>query len=132
MMRVMALTLAAGLAALLTGCSGEGPESTLDAVYTAEQAQRGARLFDQHCARCHSREEFSGRMFDTIWTGQSLHPLFDRIATTMPMDQPGSLGNDQVTALLAHLLALNDMPSGNDGLIADREWLASIRIELPE
>ncbi|MGM0634052.1 MAG: c-type cytochrome [Pseudomonadota bacterium] len=117
------------LTAVLTGCSDGAPDSTLDGLYTSEQAQRGEALYAQHCARCHSNQEFSGRLFDTVWSGQSLYALYDRIATTMPMDQPGSLGNAQVTALTAHILSLNGMPAGDGELIGDRDWLSEIRIE---
>lgn len=117
------------LTVVLAGCSDGTPDSTLDPLYTAEQAQRGEALYAQHCARCHSSQEFSGRLFDTVWNGQPLYVLYDRIATTMPMDQPGSLGSRQVSALTAHILMLNGMPSGDSELIGDRDWLSAIRIE---
>lgn len=117
------------LAAALTGCSEGVPDSTLDGLYTTAQAQRGEALYTQHCARCHSRQEFSGRLFDTVWSGQSLYALYNRIATTMPMDQPGSLGTSQVSALTAHILALNGMPAGDSELIGKEDWLSAIHIE---
>jgi S-disulfanyl-L-cysteine oxidoreductase SoxD len=113
-------------------CSDGAPKTTLDGLYTPEQAQRGEALYSQHCARCHSRQEFAGRLFDTVWSGQPLYALYHRIATTMPMDQPGSLGSNQVAALTAHILALNGMPSGEREIGADRDWLSSIRIEVPD
>lgn len=120
------------LAIVLAGCSGGPPDSTLDGLYTTEQAQRGEALYAQHCARCHSRQEFSGRLFDSVWSGQSLYALYNRIATTMPMDQPGSLGTSQVSALTAHILALNGMPPGDREIIGEEDWLAPILIETIE
>lgn len=117
---------------LLAACTEQAPESTLDGIYTTDQAERGAGLFTQHCARCHSIQEFSGRMFDTVWSGTPASALYLRIANTMPMDQPGSLGTSQVTALMAHIFAENNMPAGNAALEGDLEWLTSIRIAQPE
>ena len=124
---------AAGVAlALLAGCGEQPPETTMDGIYTAAQAERGAGLFEQHCARCHSLREFSGPMFDTVWTGTPAAALYLRIANTMPMDQPGSLGTEQVSALVAHIFAANGMPAGEAPLPGDPEWLAGIRIARPE
>lgn len=117
--------------ALLVACAEPEPESTLDGIYTASQAQRGEALYEQHCSRCHSISEFSGRMFATVWSGTPAAALYLRIANTMPMDQPGSLGSDQVTALMAHIFAVNEMPEGGNELEGDLEWLRDIRITQP-
>ncbi|MEX2469961.1 MAG: cytochrome c [Pseudohongiellaceae bacterium] len=117
---------------LLAGCGQQAPESTMDGIYTATQAQRGDALYAQHCARCHSIQEFNGRLFATVWSGVPAAALYQRIANTMPMDQPGSLGTSQVTALMAHLFAINDMPAGETPLAGDLEWLTGISIRLPE
>lgn len=113
---------------LLAACMEQSPETTDDGIFTAAQAQRGEGLFDQHCARCHSIEEFTGRAFNTIWAGTPAAALYLRIANTMPMDQPGSLGTEQSTALMAHILASNGMPAGEKPLAGDLEWLSSILI----
>jgi mono/diheme cytochrome c family protein len=116
------------LMGLLSGCAEQLPESTADGIFTAAQAQRGAGLFDQHCARCHSIQEFTGRTFNTVWAGTPVSALYLRIANTMPMDQPGSLGTDQTTALMAHILDSNGMPAGSTPLPGDLEWLTSITV----
>ncbi|MCG8414315.1 MAG: hypothetical protein MI746_08865 [Pseudomonadales bacterium] len=113
---------------LLVACSEQAPESTLDGIFTAEQAQRGEGLFNQHCTRCHSIQEFTGRSFDAVWTGTPAAALYLRIANTMPLDQPGSLGNSQATALFAHILSENGMPAGESPLEADLEFMAGILI----
>lgn len=116
-------------AALLANCSQETiPDSTLGQIYTIEQAQQGENLFDSLCARCHSISEFSGRSFDTIWVGTPLSALYVRIANTMPLDQPGSLSNNQALALTSHILASNGMPPGNKPLKADLDWLTDILV----
>lgn len=116
---------------LLVACAEKPPETTLDGIFTAEQAQRGEGLFNQHCTRCHSIQEFTGRSFETIWVGTPTAALYLRIANTMPLDQPGSLGTVQSTALLAHILQENGMPAGETPLEADLEFLTSILISPP-
>jgi quinoprotein glucose dehydrogenase len=113
---------------LLTSCAEQVPETSMDGIYTAEQAQRGAGLFDSLCARCHSMQEFSGRSFDTIWAGVPAVALYVRIANTMPLDQPGSLGIPQVTALMAHIFDSNGMPVGNTALEGDMDFMSSITL----
>jgi S-disulfanyl-L-cysteine oxidoreductase SoxD len=124
------VVFALGLA-LLASCGEKAPGTTLDGIFTAEQAQRGEGLYATHCARCHSIQEFTGRMFTTLWSGVPASALYLRIANTMPMDQPGSLGTVQATALMAHILNSNGMPAGDTPLAADLEWMTSITITLP-
>ena len=66
--------------------------------------------------------------FNTVWAGTPASALYLRIANTMPMDQPGSLGTEQTTALLAHILDSNGMPSGNQPLPGDLPWLTGIQM----
>lgn len=122
--RLSILAIAAGL----SHCAEQPPQTSADGIFTAAQADRGAGLFDQHCARCHSIQEFTGPAFNTVWAGTPASALFLRIANTMPMDQPGSLGTEQTTALLAHILDSNGMPSGNQPLSGDLPWLTGIQM----
>ena len=116
---------------LLASCGEQAPESTLDGIYTAAQAERGEGLFTTHCQRCHSIQEFSGRMFSAVWAEVPASALYYRIASTMPMDQPGSLGNTEVTALMAHIFDANGMPAGSSPLEADLEWMNTIPMRQP-
>ncbi len=117
---------------LLASCAEQDPTSTLDGIFTADQASRGEGLFNTHCVRCHSIQEFSGPAYDTIWAGVPLSALYIRIANTMPLDQPGSLGTTEATAITAHILAENGMPSGNAELGGDVEWLTGISLAARE
>ena len=116
---------------LLVSCAEQVPETSMDGIYTAEQAERGAGLFDSLCARCHSMQEFAGRSFDAIWAGVPAAALYSRIASTMPLDQPGSLGLPQVTALMAHIFDSNGMPAGNTPLEGDMDFMMSITLTRP-
>jgi S-disulfanyl-L-cysteine oxidoreductase SoxD len=123
---VFALTLI-----LLASCTEQIPETSMDGIYTAQQADRGAGLFTSLCERCHSVQEFTGRSFDAIWTGVPAAALFVRIANTMPLDQPGSLSLPQVTALMAHIFDENEMPAGNTALDGDMDFMMSITLSRP-
>jgi hypothetical protein len=125
-------TVIAAVLILLANCAEKIPETSMDGIYTAGQAERGAGLFTSLCERCHSIQEFSGRSFDAIWAGVPAAALYARIANTMPLDQPGSLGLPQVTALMAHIFAMNKMPTGNSPLVADIDWLMGITMARPD
>lgn len=122
------IVIAALLGLFISACSERQPETTLDGVFTAQQAARGESLFNTHCVRCHSIQEFSGPAYATIWEGSPLVALYTRIANTMPLDQPGSLGTTEATAITAHILAANGMPSGDSPLQGDMEWLSGITL----
>jgi mono/diheme cytochrome c family protein len=114
--------------ALLAACSDPAPSSSGDGIFTAEQAERGEGLFNTHCVRCHSIQEFRGPAWDSIWAGGPLSALYVRIANTMPLDQPGSLGSTEATAITAHILAANGMPSGNNALSGNLQWMTGISL----
>lgn len=116
---------------LLAACTEQVPETSMDGIYTAEQAERGAGLFTSLCERCHSVQEFTGRSFDAIWAGVPAAALFARIANTMPLDQPGSMSLPQVTALMAHIFNENEMPAGDVPLDGDMDFMMSITLERP-
>lgn len=120
------------LVLLLVSCSESVPETSMDGIYTASQAQRGEGLFESLCARCHSVQEFSGRAFDAIWAGVPAAALYARIANTMPLDQPGSLSIPQVTALMAHIFDENGMPAGEAPLEGDMDFMMAITLARPQ
>jgi len=108
--------------------------SIWDGVYTEDQAARGNTGFTAHCASCHGADmggtgeapALSGPRFLSDFDGLSLGDLFDRIRTTMPQDNPGSLTRDQVADILAFLLKANTLPSGSKELDRRSEYLKPI------
>ena len=105
-----------------------------DGIYTEAQATRGSEDFAAHCARCHGADlggtgeapALSGPKFLSDFDGLSLGDLFDRIRTTMPQDNPGSLTRDQVADILAYLLKANALPAGTKELDRRSEYLKAI------
>ena len=113
------------------------PRSAWDGVYTTEQAGRGARLADQHCIACHGDRltggelapALTGEVFTATWDGVMLSDLFDRIRTTMPLDNPGTLSRQQSVELLAYVLSIGKFPAGDAPLVTDAGVLGQIKFQ---
>jgi len=125
------------VAALLMGIAGNAQAQTAsiwDGVYTDAQSDRGATVFTGHCASCHGANlggtgeapALAGPQFLSDFDSLSLGDLFDRIRTTMPQDNPGSLSRDAYADILAFLLKANSMPAGTKELDRRSEYLKAI------
>jgi mono/diheme cytochrome c family protein len=97
------------------------------AVFTAEQATRGQRVFTTVCAVCHGRSEFTGPIFALTWMADPVGHLFQHISTAMPQDRPGSLSAEEYAAIVAYMLQLNGRTAGERELPADAELLGRMR-----
>jgi quinoprotein glucose dehydrogenase len=129
-----------GLAALgLAAAShAQAPSrSVLDGVYSEAQAGRGKALYEGRCAMCHgmglegadSAPPLSGDRFTSNWKGQPVAALTTRTRTTMPLDNPGSLGAAQVADITAYLFKSNQFPAGAAELPTDAQAQQQIRID---
>jgi quinoprotein glucose dehydrogenase len=93
-------------------------------IYTSAQATQGAAFYADHCASCHgasmSGEDMTpaltGATFTSNWVGKPLSDLSERIRTSMPMDNPGSLGLSDTTLLLSAILQANGYAAGKTDL----------------
>jgi len=104
----------------------EGTKTVADGVYTDAQAARGAAAYDESCAGCHRADLGAGtgpalkeQRFAQQFGDKDLHALFSRVATTMPRNAPGSLGDSMSLDIVAHLLKENGFPAGSQELAAD-------------
>jgi mono/diheme cytochrome c family protein len=130
--RVRASRLLHVLVAAAAGCaSGDpappapaepAPEPAL-ANFTAEQADRGQRVFTTVCSVCHGRNEFTGPIFSLTWRVEPVGHLFEHISTTMPQDAPGSLTAEEYASIVAYMLRLNGRQPGNVELPTDADAL---------
>jgi len=112
---VLALLLAA-YSAPASAQMGE-IRSTLDGVYTGEQADLGEQVFTKICSQCHNAgNPLSGRLFLSKWSNQSLYRIWDFITNRMPYGAPGSLSVEEYVGVLAFILRLNGYPSGETPL----------------
>ena len=109
-------------ALILAGCGGESvPETTLDGVYTVEQARRGEELLRDECSACHMQDRFTGR-FLQAWNGATVGLLYDRIRTTMPEDR-------EYADIVAYIFELNGIPPGEEELASGKSELDRILIQ---
>lgn len=103
----------------------------------------GEKVFAEKCVACHGEKAAGGSVYGSMVGGVgsfktdkrkltpgSMYPyapiLFDYIRRAMPMDAPQSLTNDQVYALSAYILNLNELVP-NDGVI-DAKSLTAIKM----
>jgi quinoprotein glucose dehydrogenase len=123
----------AALGLAVTLVAQTSPRTVRDGVFSAEQAARGARVFESVCANCHEIAEFvaADAYLDEV-EGQPLWETFDYISTEMPEDDPASLRLDEYAAVLAYLFSVYGLPSGSAELSVDRESLEAITIAQPK
>jgi len=115
----------------------QASRSVWEGVYSDEQERRGAALYTQYCASCHSENlggndeapPLAGANFLSNWNGLTVGDLFERIRTTMPFNQPQSLSRDVNAAILAHIFSVNKFPAGKTDLPSQTEVLKDIRID---
>ena len=104
-----------------------GP-STLDSVYSSEQASRGKDVYMGTCRSCHAAGFFTGPGFENHWKGKALSDLYTYVLTKMPGNDPGSLSPDAAADVLAYMLQLNRMPAGANELYPEADSLRRFRI----
>ena len=119
-----------GLAAMLSAQTGE--RTLRDGVFSAAQAELGARVFASICTDCHELAEFTaaGAYLEEV-EGESLWETFDFVSTKMPDDDPGSLRLDEYAAVLAYIFRAYGLPAGDAELSVEQETLEAITITRP-
>jgi len=120
----------------LVGAAQSG-KSTKDGIYTEAQAARGKKLYVEKCSACHQEglqgadlaPPLKGDDFLAPWSSQTVNDLFERIAKTMPGDDPGSLNSQANADIVAYVLQVNKAPAGAaEELKPDAALLKSIAI----
>jgi cytochrome c5 len=111
---------------MLPTAAQDAARTVADKVYTDAQAARGAAVYETSCTGCH-RADLGGatgpalkdERFARQFAGKDLRTLFTKVATTMPRNAPGSLGDGVALDLVAYLLRENGFPAGAEELTAD-------------
>src|SRR5690606_24818347 len=71
------------------------PVTIWDGVYTEAQAVRGQELVQKNCSACHTASEWSNTAFIINWSGRPVHELQEFLASSMPLDAPGKLSEEE-------------------------------------
>ncbi|MBB2166354.1 cytochrome c [Gluconacetobacter sp. 1b LMG 1731] len=109
-------TMAACMAALTLGMA---PAHPLAAATPCAEPAHGADLYRTACAMCHGTRlegnfetpALTGR-FVANWAGAPVSELEAYVHRAMPLMAPGTLSPDDTRAVVAFLLAANDLPQG--------------------
>lgn len=89
------------------------------ASFSAAQAVRGEQVFDQTCASCHQPERFIGSAFVEAWNDRRVNDFYQLVRSSMPVDNPGGLKDQQYLDVVAYLLKANHATPTADSLSAD-------------
>ncbi|MGH9557821.1 MAG: c-type cytochrome [Bryobacteraceae bacterium] len=133
---VAVIGLAAAISVSRLGAQN-ATRSVWDGVYSADQAKTGQADYKAQCAACHGDQLEGGEMapalagadFMSNWSGLTLGDLFDRIKTTMPATNPGSLSSKATAEIVAYILQVNNFPAGQTTLPTQTEVLKQIHID---
>ncbi|MFL2855817.1 MAG: hypothetical protein ACJZ8E_05465 [Pseudohongiellaceae bacterium] len=63
------------------------------------------------------------------WEGTSLAVLFELSKTTMPEDNPGSLTDQEFVDVIAYMLSVSNLPTGDAELQVDLQSLSQVTIQ---
>ena len=107
------------------------------ALYTADQATKGAIAYYQNCAMCHgplldgqsagySGPALKGPDFADPSYDFHVRDIFNFVAKLMPPGTPGSLAHDQDVVIMAFLLQENGYPPGTKELTYDEAEKSSV------
>jgi mono/diheme cytochrome c family protein len=121
---VMVFGFALASRAVFSAAQTPAPAPAADAVtFTDEQAARGGEVFSGVCLECHARKDVSDAEFKGKWRGQPVFALLDRISSTMPESNPGSLSRKQYLDVVSYIAKLNGLAAGTVELPDDEAAL---------
>lgn len=124
-------TLFGALALSVGPLNAQEERTTLDGVFTAEQAESGRAVYQKVCSACHTLDWYQGDALRS-WNGGLVFDLFDIISAGMPQDNPGSLPRKDYVDVLAYILNLNGLPAGETPLPSGRSGLRAILFKFEE
>jgi mono/diheme cytochrome c family protein len=106
--------------------------------YTADQAERGKKVFSEDCVECHGKDLRGGLLGGPPLRGQSFEQkyakgapagqLFEVMSGTMPPNAPGSYSANVYADLMAYVLKTNGYKAGAE-LPSDVDALYNLTIE---
>jgi len=122
------IAFAAAVALSLAAASGFAQELS-QAAYHPDQAERGAALYQRHCAACHLPDlqgyfeavALRGGAFAGNWRNRTPAQLLDTLKRTMPTQAPGSLAESEYLDIIAFIMRENGIAAGAAALAADAD-----------
>jgi|SRR5215208_3616449 len=109
---------------ILSSAAGLPPAS-----FSPSQATRGATVYAETCGQCHQPAQMIGQAFVESWNDRRVYDFYALVRSTMPLDNPGGLKDQEYLDVIAYLLQANHhAPAGRDSLRADTVALRSTKI----
>jgi cytochrome c5 len=114
-----------------TASAGEG-------LYTAAQAARGEKTYQQFCSACHGARlqgapaaPLTGEALRARWEDgkHTLDDLYYIIRSLMPNNAPGSLSKAQYVEVIAFILQVNHYPAGEHDLVPQAAAMKAVTLE---
>lgn len=135
---LIALALCAALGVSANAAQAQTAKTVLDGVFVSAQAASGQEMYPNTCAGCHGATlgggrgpQLAGAQFVSHWKDKTVGDLFEKIKTTMPPTNPGSLSPDATADLVSFLLRINGYSAGTTRLPLDATPLKSVKMADP-
>jgi len=119
----VALTVDPNAKVILSNASNLPPAS-----YSTAQATRGKDIYEGTCGTCHQPAQFIGQTFVESWNDRRVWDFYSLVRSTMPLDNPGGMKDQEYIDVVAYLLQVNKAPAGTDSLKADTTALRARKI----
>ena len=105
-------------------------------VYTAAQAERGMKRYEENCGACHGADlmggpgvpGLAGAEFLFNYNNLTAADVFDFVKKNMPPGQQGSLNDQQYIDIVAAMFKANEFAAGETELAPDVAALKAIKI----
>ena len=118
----------------ITNLETSARTTSLDGVFTTEQAERGRRIYLESCTSCHFEDlggdteapPLAGPGFQSRWIGSTARNMVEVTRNLMPPEAPNSLAEQAYVDLVGYLLQVNGYPDGDNELPTDETELERI------
>ncbi len=100
------------------------------ASFAAAQATRGETVYEGTCATCHQPDQFIGPRFVEAWNDRRIGDFYSLVRSTMPVDNPGGMKEQEYIDVVAYLLKANHATPGADSVSSDTTFLRNRKISV--
>ena len=101
------------------------------ASFLPSQAARGATIYGETCGTCHQPGQLIGQNFVELWNDRRVYDFYALVRSTMPLDNPGGMKDQEYVDVIAYLLQANRQASPKpDSLKADTASLRATKISV--